>query len=270
MQLGPNVHLSPYLPHKYYPFSQPKWRRTVRWPIRKERKVTNQNVLVVGGSAGIGRAITHQLVEAGQKVWVWARHPRDIAQGEAVSFRAVDVTSGNLPVDSLPERLDALVYCPGSIDLRPFRSLRPEHFLEAFELNVLGAVRCLQAAERPLKQSDNASVVLFSTVAVQRGMPFHTAIAAAKGGVEGLVRSLAAEWAPRIRVNAIAPSLTDTPLADRLLAGEEKRKAAAERHPLRRYGRAEEVAALAVFLLSPAAAFMTGQIIGMDGGLSAI
>jgi 3-oxoacyl-[acyl-carrier protein] reductase len=162
------------------------------------------------------------------------------------------------------------VYCPGSIDLKSFRSLKAPAFRTAFELNVVGAVRCLQAAERTLKKSGSASVVLFSTVAVQRGMPFHAAVAAAKGGVEGLTRSLAAEYAPVIRVNAIAPSLTDTPLASKLLSSEEKRQASADRHPLKRVANATEIAAMAAFLLSDQAAFVTGQIVGMDGGLSSI
>lgn len=229
-----------------------------------------RNVLVVGGSSGIGRALSEQLAAGGVQVYVWARQPRGIDQVANIHFAAADTTTDDLPTASLPAQLDALVYCPGSIDLRPFRSLKPEQFLEAYTLNVVGAVRCLQAAERALKQSEQAAVLLFSTVAVQRGMPFHAAVAAAKGGVEGLVRSLAAEWAPRFRVNAIAPSLTDTPLADRLLAGDDKRKAAAERHPLKRFGSAEEAARLAAYLISPDAGFITGQIIGLDGGLSAI
>jgi NAD(P)-dependent dehydrogenase (short-subunit alcohol dehydrogenase family) len=227
------------------------------------------NFLVVGGSSGIGRALVDELLKGGHSVSVWAREARDLPAG--VSFTAVDVTAeADLPKDSLPDTLDGLAYCPGSIDLRSFRSLKPEAFREAFELNVVGAVRCIQTAERALKKSDTGSVVTFSTVAVQRGMPFHAAVAAAKGGLEGLTRSLAAEYAPKIRVNAIAPSLTDTPLAGRLLATEDKRQASAERHPLKRVASPEEIAKMAAFLLGPDAAYMTGQVIGMDGGLSAI
>ena len=170
---------------------------------------------------------------------------------------------------AVPDALDGLVYCPGSIDLRSFRSLKADTFQQAFDLNVVGAVRCLQAAERALKKSEQASVVFFSTVAVQRGMPFHAAIASAKGAIEGLTRSLAAEYAPKIRVNAIAPSLTDTPLAEKLLASDDKREASAKRHPLNRVGTAGEIASMAAYLLSDNAAFVTGQIIGMDGGLGA-
>ena len=140
-----------------------------------------------------------------------------------------------------------------------------------WQTNVMGAVRVLQACQNRLKKARRgASVVLFSTVAVTTGMPFHASIAAAKGAVEGLARSLAAEWAPRIRVNVIAPSLTDTGLAADLLDGEAKREAAAQRHPLKRIGTPAEVADLAVFLLGDAAGWMTGQVIGVDGGVSAL
>ncbi|MEM1359163.1 MAG: SDR family oxidoreductase [Bacteroidota bacterium] len=227
------------------------------------------NYLIVGGSSGIGRALVDQLLTTGHSVMVWAREPRDLPS--SVTFEAYDVVGeADPPKSSLPAELDGLVYCPGSINLKSFRSLKAPAFREAFELNVVGAVRCLQTAERALKKSGNGSVVFFSTVAVQRGMPFHAGVAAAKGALEGLTRSLAAEYAPNIRVNAIAPSLTDTPLAGKLLATEEKRQASAERHPLKRVADASEVAAMAAFLLSSQAAFMTGQIVGMDGGLGAI
>lgn len=227
------------------------------------------NYLIIGGSSGIGRALVSQLLSEGHVLTVWARERRDLPQ--TVDFYAYDVTGDeDPPKDSLPDQLDGLAYCPGSITLKSFRSLKPPAFREAFELNVVGGVRCLQAVERSLKKADQASVVFFSTVAVQRGMPFHAAVASAKGAVEGLTRSLAAEYAPKIRVNAIAPSLTDTPLAEKLLATDDKRQASADRHPLKRVGTAEEIAAMAAFLLSDKAAFVTGQVVGMDGGLGAI
>ncbi len=227
------------------------------------------NYLIIGGSSGIGRALVDELLSAGHTVLVWARERRDLP--ESVLFTSFDVVGDDDPPKaSLPDQLEGLVYCPGSIDLKSFRSLKAPAFREAFELNVVGAVRCLQSAERALKKGNHPAVLFFSTVAVQRGMPFHAGVAAAKGALEGLTRSLAAEYAPGIRVNAIAPSLTDTPLAEKLLATEEKRQASAERHPLKRVADAGEIAAMAAFLLSEKAAFVTGQIIGMDGGLSSV
>ena len=199
-----------------------------------------------------------------------AEAERERVSKTGVPFSSVGVTNGDLPADDLPDTLHALVYCPGTINLKPFRGLKPEQFRTELDINLIGAVRCLQAVERRFKKAEQAAVVLFSTVAVQRGMPFHASIAAAKGAVEGLTRSLAAEWAPKIRVNAIAPSLTDTPLAEKLLSTEDKRKASADRHPLQRVGSPEEVATLAAYLISADAGFITGQIIGIDGGKSRI
>jgi NAD(P)-dependent dehydrogenase (short-subunit alcohol dehydrogenase family) len=166
--------------------------------------------------------------------------------------------------------LDGLVYFPGSITLKPFHRLTREDFLHDFQVNCLGAAETIRQALPSLKAAPSASIVLFSTVAVAQGMPFHASIAAAKGAVEGLALSLAAELAPKIRVNVIAPSLTDTPLAGTLLNTEAKREAAAKRHPLQRIGDPGQVAELADFLLSDASAFMTGQILRPDGGLSSI
>lgn len=233
--------------------------------------MANRNILVIGGSSGIGLAVVKALRAENDNVWVWSRTTQELENIPGIVHQTVDVLAEeDLPVDSLPDQLSGVVYCPGSINLKPFRSFKPADFRAEFEINVVGAVRCLQAVERRLKKSGDGAVVLFSTVAVQRGLTFHSAISAAKGALEGLTRALAAEWAPKVRVNAIAPSLTDTPLAENLLATEDKRSASAERHPLKRVGRPEEIAAMATFLLGPSAAFMTGQVIGMDGGMSRV
>jgi NAD(P)-dependent dehydrogenase (short-subunit alcohol dehydrogenase family) len=148
--------------------------------------------------------------------------------------------------------------------------MKPDEFMKEFQVNALGAAQVLQQCFKPLKKNGHSAVVLFSTVAVQMGMGFHSSIAMAKGALEGLTRSLAAEWAGSIRVNAIAPSLTDTPLAASLLSTEEKRIASQNRHPTKSLGAPKDLAAMAEFLLNEEAKFMTGQILGMDGGLSSV
>jgi NAD(P)-dependent dehydrogenase (short-subunit alcohol dehydrogenase family) len=163
-----------------------------------------------------------------------------------------------------------MVYCPGTINLKPFGRLTDEDFQNELEVNFLGAVRAIRLAHPALKKSGKASLVLFSTVAVQTGLPFHASISGAKGAVEGLVRSLAAEFSPTIRVNGLALSLTDTPLASNLLGSDEKRKASEERHPLKRVGDSSEVAAAATFLLGEDSGFITGQILQIDGGISTL
>jgi NAD(P)-dependent dehydrogenase (short-subunit alcohol dehydrogenase family) len=184
---------------------------------------------------------------------------------------SLDVQAEFLNLEGLPDVVDGIVYCPGTIRLKPFHRLTMDDFLEDWQVNFLGAVKTIQACLPRLKKSTSgAAIVLFSTVAVKTGMPFHASVAGAKAAVEGLTRSLAAEFAPRIRVNAIAPSLPDTPLAQSLLSSEEKRKASAERHPAKRIGTPQEMAQIAVHLLSDAGAWMTGQIIHVDGGMSAL
>jgi NAD(P)-dependent dehydrogenase (short-subunit alcohol dehydrogenase family) len=173
-----------------------------------------------------------------------------------------------LDVTQLPEHLDGFVYAPGSINLRPFSGLKPETFAQDMEVNFLAMVRVLQSVLPKLKKSEAASIVLFSTVAVSVGMPFHTSVAAAKGAVEGFARSLAAELAPKIRVNVVAPSLTDTPLANKFLNNEQKMENAALRHPLKSVGTADQIAQTAAFLLSDKASWTTGQVLGVDGGMS--
>ena len=170
----------------------------------------------------------------------------------------------------MPPVLDGLVYFPGSITLKPFHRLTSDDFMNEFQVNCLGAVAAIQNALPALKAAPAASIVLFSTVAVAQGMPFHTSISAAKGAVEGMAKSLAAELAPKIRVNLIAPSLTDTALASNLLNTDAKRESAAKRHPLQQIGSPDDIAALVSFLLSDASQFLTGQILRPDGGLSSV
>ncbi len=226
-----------------------------------------RTILMVGGSSGIGLATAQLLKSRGDEVIAATRHPERLTS-IGIAAQKYDVLSPT-PLE-LPEVLDGFIYCPGTINLKPFHRLSEQDFLQDYRVNFLGAVETLQAALPALKNSHSASVVLFSTVAVAQGMPFHASISAAKAAVEGLTRSLAAELAPKIRVNAIAPSLTDTPLADTFLNSEVKREAAAKRHPLQQVGNSHDVAQLAAFLLSDAAKFLTGQILRPDGGLSSV
>lgn len=233
--------------------------------------MSEKEFVVIGGSSGIGLDIVRLLTQSNQRVTVISRSMPAINERKAVRHVSLDIARDELDASLLPDRIQGLVYCPGSIHLRPFHRLKAEDFLSDLEINLLGAVKAIQACLPGLKKADApASIVLFSTVAVKTGMPFHASIASAKGAIEGLTRSLAAEFAPRIRVNAIAPSLTDTSLAKALLSDDGKRAAAAERHPLKRVGTPADIAAAAKFLLDDSASWITGQIIAVDGGMGAI
>jgi 3-oxoacyl-[acyl-carrier protein] reductase len=223
-----------------------------------------QKILVIGGSQGISAAIV-ELAQADFEIITISRTSLAKACGQHF---VCDITNEPLPAIDMP--LSGLVYCPGSINLKPFASLKLDDFRVDLEINTIGAIRCLQHYLPNLKAADSASVVLFSSVAVQTGLAYHATVAASKGAIEGLTRTLAAEWAPAIRVNAIAPSLTDTPLAERLLRDTSRREAAAARHPLKRIGSSTDIAQMAVFLLSDKASWITGQIFAVDGGVSAI
>lgn len=226
--------------------------------------------LIVGASSGIGLSICKLLLAQGHEVIALSRTQGELSLLDDIQYIPFDVMSDDFRDDMIPESLDGLVYCPGTINLKPFRSISEEQFEEEFKINCLGAVKSIKSCLKALKQSGAASVVLFSTVAVQQGLPFHASIAAAKGAVEGLTRALAAELAPDIRVNCIAPSLTDTPLASKLLSSPEKLAAAAQRHPLKRVGKPEDAAAMACFLLSEESGWISGQVIAVDGGMSAL
>ena len=223
-----------------------------------------KNILVIGASSGIGKQVAEDLKAAGHQVYgTFNEHP--ISDGHFL-----DVRQSELDLGFLPERLDGLVYCPGSIDLKPFHRIKPQQFTDDYELQVVGAVKVIQAAMDRLKQSEQASVVLFSTVAVQSGFGFHSLVSSSKGAIEGLSRSLAAEYAPKIRVNCIAPSLVDTPLAGRLLSTEDKVQANANRHPLKRVGTVQDISQMALFLLSEKSTWVTGQVMHVDGGISTL
>jgi len=225
-----------------------------------------KNILLIGGSSGIGLA-TAKLLTQNHEVYIASRSS-DSLTGLDIHHLPFDVTNDDLSTLDLPAELSGLVYCPGSINLRPFKGLKPEAFEADFQINVMGFVKSLQAVLPKL--TTNSSVVLYSTVAVKVGMPFHASVAASKGALEGLGKSLAAELAPKTRVNVIAPSITNTPLADRFLNNEAKMEKSAQRHPLKRIGEADDIAAMTRFLLSNDSSWMTGQILGLDGGMSTL
>ncbi len=229
-----------------------------------------KNMVIVGCGQGIGFAAAKILSENHYVIGI-SRIENPEIENLNIEFHPIDILSGNLDEIIFPEVIDGLVYAPGSINLKPFNRLSIEDFRNDFEINVLGAVKTIQKLLPNLKKSETASVVLFSSVAAKLGMPFHASISASKSAVEGLTKSMAAEFSTqKIRVNAIAPSLTDTNLASPLLSTPEKREASGKRHPLQRVGRADEIAKMVAFLLSDNSAWITGQVIGIDGGMSNI
>ena len=221
-------------------------------------------ILIVGHRTGIGRSIAELMLNSGHSVLGISREVCDYSHENLTSL-----TCNIAEIDDslIPENLSGFVYCPGTINLKPFRSLKIQDFQDDFEINALGAASALQKVERSIK-SGKGSVILFSTVAVGQGMPFHASVAMAKGAVEGLGKSLAAEWAPNVRVNVIAPSLTDTPMASKLLGNESRREASEQRHPLKSVGEPIDIAQMAKVLLE--SKWISGEIIGVNGGMGHI
>ncbi|CAI8270738.1 MAG: 3-oxoacyl-[acyl-carrier-protein] reductase FabG1 [Owenweeksia sp. TMED14] len=221
-------------------------------------------ILVVGHRTGIGHALTQTLLESGYKVLGISRDKTDFEHENLTSLE-MDIES--IELDDIPSALSGFVFCPGSINLKPFKSMKSEDFNHDFQVNAFNAAKALQKAEKSLI-AGKGSVVLFSTVAVGQGMPFHSSVAMAKGAIEGLGRSLAAEWAPNVRVNIIAPSLTDTPMAKKLLGNENRRIASEQRHPLKSVGNPIEIAQMAMLLLE--SKWISGETIGINGGMGHI
>ncbi len=229
--------------------------------------------VIAGGSKGIGLELVRSLGSSADRIDVYSRAVGELVVNDRVKHHVCDFLKDEVHLEDLPEAIHGVAYCPGSINLRAFRSLKPADFRNDFEINLLGAVKFLQACLPGLKKGavdQTTAIVLFSTVAVGHGMTMHASVAAAKGAIEGLTRSLAAEFAPKIRVNCLAPALTETPLASRFFVKPESREAMAAKYPLGRTGMPTDLAAIARFLILPESGWITGQVIGVDGGMSTL
>jgi len=224
-----------------------------------------KNIVVIGGSRGIGAAIVEQQL-ATNNISNISRNAPEITSNNLTHY------SCNILEDELPdlETVDTLIYCPGSINLKPISRLKIDDFKHDYDINVIGAVKAIQKYLPALKKGTNPNILLFSTVATHLGMPFHASIAAAKSAVEGLVKTLAAEFAPTIRVNAIAPTITNTDLASKLLRNDKMIENISERHPLKKFLQPQEVADMADFLISDKARSTTGQIFTIDCGIVSV
>ena len=223
---------------------------------------------MIGGSYGIGLPLV-KILNKEFNVHVACR-TNDQLQSENVNFIKFDALSDEFDNSLIPDEIHGFVYLPGSINLRPFKGLSVEAFKQDLEINLISLIKVLKTVMPKLVAADNSSIVLMSTVAVQRGMPFHSSVSASKGAIEGLTKSLAAEYAPKIRVNAVAPSIVDTPLANRFLNNDLKIEKSAQKHPMKRVGNSADIAETINFLLSEKSSWMTGQIIGVDGGTSTL
>jgi 3-oxoacyl-[acyl-carrier protein] reductase len=226
--------------------------------------------IFIAGSSTIAQSLIKRLENLEVSLIVFSRSENIFPDQKNVKWHQFKIIEDEFKPEMIPGSVDALVYFPGTINLKPFQTLKTEDFKNDLEINFFGALKSIKALYRPLRKSGNGSVVLFSTVASKVGMLYHASIASAKAAVEGLTRSLAAEFAPHIRVNCIAPSLTETQMASKLLSNEERRNSIAQRNPMKKIGQPEELAKLVEFLAGEKSSWITGQIIGIDGGMSTL
>ena len=225
-----------------------------------------KNIIVIGGSKGIGREIVNSQIEKGNKCYNLSRSESGINNPNLIEEK-IDILNDNLPDI---ENIDTVIYCPGSINLKPILQLKEEDFINDFNINVLGAIKTVKKYLNNLKKGNDPSLLFFSTVAVCQGMPFHSSVSVAKAGIEGLTKSLAAELAPNIRVNCIAPTITRTDMAQRILRNEKIEENIANKHPLKKICEAKDISDMADFLISSSAKSITGQIMHIDGGMSTL
>tara|TARA_B100000683_G_C12364828_1_gene504607 strand:+ start:197 stop:883 length:687 start_codon:yes stop_codon:yes gene_type:complete len=227
-----------------------------------------KNILIIGGSSGVGDAITKKLSTHNKIISTYRNNFKENSNNiEYKKFDVIENTPDELEIDT---PLNSIIYCPGTINLKPVHRYSEQELLNDFRINVTGFIKLFSFFKKNLQNSENASVILFSSVAAQKGISFHTQVACSKGAIESLTRTLAAELAPKIRVNAIAPSLLDTPLSEKFLNTEKKIETNKERHPLKQIGDPEDVAKLVEFLINDHAKWITGQVINIDGGLSTL
>lgn len=225
-----------------------------------------KKILLIGGSYGIGLEMTKKLSKDHQ-VFVASRSNEHLSSLN-ITHIPFDVLTEDISEKAIPEQLDGFVYCPGSINLKPFKTMGMDTIQNDMEINFFALAKTVKSIIN--RMNEGSSMVFLSTVAVGTGMPFHTSVAAAKGAIEGFARALAAEYAPKIRVNVVAPSLVDTPLSERLLSNDKKKELMAQRHPMKRVGKTDDIANLASFLLDSNNSWITGQVIGVDGGMSTL
>lgn len=226
------------------------------------------NYLIVGGSSGIGLSIVQKLAADNHQVFATFKENSCLSSLN-VKYQYYDALK-DVELMELPEYLDGMAFCPGNIDLKPFNRFNEQDFIDDFQFQVIGAIKVIKQVLPLLKKAEQSSIVLFSTIAVDIGFPFHTLVSTSKGALEGLSKSLAAELAPKVRVNCIAPSLTNTPLASNLLNTEDKINMQSQKNPMKRVGAPEDIANIAQFLLSNQSSWLTGQIIHVDGGMSTL
>ena len=231
--------------------------------------IENKNIFIVGGSSGIGLSLIKQ-ISSKNNIYSASRNDNNLNEYNVKHIKYDSVNDLEIDTSILPEKIDGFVYCPGSINLRPFNTLKIESFIEDYNINFLGAIKSLKIILPLMQKSDNSSIVFFSTVAVSTGMPFHSSISSSKGAIEGLTLSLAAEFAPKIKVNCIAPSLTDAKMTQKLLSNENIKKAIENMHPLPKIGSGDDFSDIGSFLLSDKNSWITGQIFHIDGGRSSL